>query len=391
MILDDEDVLVNDIIQSDIIEPIVRKILDKQSISDKEKQTLQNHIGIYKFASNEDFKGFMRFVNSNEQYRDLCLNWIDTSNITQMSFLFNGSRFNGDISKWDVSNVKYMEYTFRDSLFTGDISNWDTGNVKMMSGMFQGSRFNGDISKWNVSNVEDMECMFGDSHFNGDISKWNVSRVNNMANMFLRSSFNGDISKWDVSKVRNMIGMFADSQFNGDISQWKVYSLFMTQNMFYNSKFNGDISNWDLSLILGNKIKLSMQDSERHNGSYMYYVRSTRKCLEYDYIEITHEYILSNLLFIDCSNNRDVIENNYKVNNMINILETSILLLDIDNFVKLYNIPKEFIYHYKEEPLDSKYEYLCTAENLDDLAAMISKIDINDLKKEISNNALLGR
>jgi hypothetical protein len=63
---------------------------------------------------------------------------------------------------------------------------------------------------------------------------------------------------------------------------------------------------------------------------------------------------------------------------MINILESSILLLDIDNFVKLYNIPKEFIYHYKEEPLDSKYEYLCTAENLDDLVTMISKIDIND-------------
>ena len=289
-ILDDEDVLVNDSISSTIIEPIVNEILNKRPISDEEKNTLKNHIGVYKFDSNDDFKSFIRAINSNESCWDLCLNWIDTSNIVQMSFLFSGSKFNGDISKWDVSNVKHMEYMFRDSLFTGDISNWDTRNVKDMSGMFQGSQFNGDISKWNVSSVEDMECIFGDSQFNGDISRWNVSNVQNMKDMFLRSQFNGDISQWDVSKVSNMMGMFAGSPFDGDISQWKVYSLNRTQNMFLDSKFNGDISKWDLSLILGNKIKLSMQDSKKHKGSYIYYEEyytKKHKCLEYDYIELT--------------------------------------------------------------------------------------------------------
>ena len=136
MILDDEDILVNESISSTIIEPIVGKILNKRPISDEEKNTLKNHIGVYKFDSNDDFKSFIRAINLNESCWDLCLNWIDTSNIAQMSFLFSGSKFNGDISKWDVSNVKYMEYTFRDSLFTGDISNWNTENVKMMDGMF---------------------------------------------------------------------------------------------------------------------------------------------------------------------------------------------------------------------------------------------------------------
>ena len=388
MILDDEDILVNESISSTIIEPIVKKILNKQPISDEEKRTLQNHIGVYKFDSNNDFKEFIRCVNSNKSCWDLCLNWIDTSNITQMSFLFNGSHFDGDISKWDVSNVKYMEYTFRASLFTGDISKWDVSNVKNMMGMFQGSRFNGDISEWNVSDVEDMECMFGDSHFNRDISKWNVSKVTNMSEMFLRGKFSGDISKWNVSKVKNMAGMFADTPFNGDISQWKVYSLTCTKNMFYNSKFNGDISNWDLSLILGNKIKLSMQDSKRNRGSYIYYEEYIKKgrCLEYDYIELTYEYILSNFLFIDCSNNRDVIENNYKVYDMINILEASIILLDIDKFVKLYNIPKEFIYHYKEEPLNPKYEYLCTAIDLEDLANKVKELRRNINLEDLSKN-----
>ena len=384
MILDDEDILVNESISSTIIEPIVEKILNNQSISDEEKYTLKNYIRVYKFDSNDDFKSFIRAINSNESCWDLCLNWIDTSDITQMSFLFNGSHFNGDISKWDVSNVKYMEYAFRDSLFTGDISNWDTGSVKDMSSMFQDSQFNGDISRWNVSNVQNMECMFGDSQFNGDISKWNVSQVQNMDRMFLRSQFNGDISQWDVSKVSNMMGMFADSQFNGDISQWKVYSLIRTQNMFYNSKFNGDISNWDLSLILGNKIKLSMHDSKKRNGSYIYYEKyysKKSKCLEYDYIELTYEYILSNFLFIYCSNKRDVVENNHKINEMIDILTLSFLLIDIDKFVKLYNIPNEFIFHYKEEPLNAAYEYLCTATDLEDLANKIKELNLGDLAK----------
>ena len=81
------------------------------------------------------------------------LNDIDTSNITDMSYLFEFSDFTGDISKWNVSNVKYM------------------------GGMFYGAKFNGDISNWNVSNVTNMASMFCNLVFNQDISNWDVSNV----------------------------------------------------------------------------------------------------------------------------------------------------------------------------------------------------------------------
>src|SRR5574344_382056 len=53
------------------------------------------------------------------------LNFIDTSLITDMSYMFSDSEFNGDISSWNVSNVTNMRNMFSDSIFNGDISSWD--------------------------------------------------------------------------------------------------------------------------------------------------------------------------------------------------------------------------------------------------------------------------
>lgn len=113
------------------------------------------------------------------------LNDIDVSKVPNMTYLFYGSEFNGDISKWNTINVEDMSGMFFRSTFNGDISNWDVSNVKYMNRMFANSSFDGDISKWNVINVKDMEHIFARSLFNQDISKWNINKNCLLQDMFL--------------------------------------------------------------------------------------------------------------------------------------------------------------------------------------------------------------
>lgn len=154
------------------------------------------------------------------------LNDIDTSRITDMSYLFNNFRERRlskiDISLWDVSNVENMRGMFYNcSGFKGDISKWNVSKVKYMHNMFLNCKsFNSDLSKWNVGKVKRTDNMFASCIiFNSDVSNWNVRNVTNMECMFFNcKSFNCSLSKWDVSKVKNMRDMLWFT--NAPIPKW---------------------------------------------------------------------------------------------------------------------------------------------------------------------------
>ena len=74
----------------------------------------------------------------------------------------------------------------------------DTSNVTDMSYMFYGAtNANPDVSKWDTSNVIDMGFMFaGATNANLDVSKWDTSKVTDMRSMFYNAkNANPDVSK----------------------------------------------------------------------------------------------------------------------------------------------------------------------------------------------------
>ena len=67
---------------------------------------------------------------------------------------------------------KIIEDTIKEQGFDCDLNFIDTSLIKDMSRLFHGSKFNGNISKWNVSSVENMSHMFDESPLEGNKPDW---------------------------------------------------------------------------------------------------------------------------------------------------------------------------------------------------------------------------
>ena len=152
------------------------------------------------------------------------LNYIDTSLITNMRYLFSDSMggfhdFNGDISEWDVSAVTQMQYMFKgNSVFNGDISNWNVSAVTNMKYMFYGATsFNQNISKWDVSQVTEMSYMFYEaSSFTGILDDWKVNKKITSYSKIYHRGFRSDLT----SKYHYRLNMFSKCPIAQALPSW---------------------------------------------------------------------------------------------------------------------------------------------------------------------------
>ena len=146
---------------------------------------------------------------------------------------------------WEIRNST-------DNSFWGAIYKWDTSNITNMSKVFNGCiYFNQSLDNWNVENVTNMSSMFlGASSFNQSLYNWDVENVENMSSMFLgASSFNNNsLYNWDVRKVTDMSFMFSSSNFNNDLVLWQVDNVTNMSSMFQtNIDMSQNLWQWDLN------------------------------------------------------------------------------------------------------------------------------------------------
>ena len=137
-----------------ITEYIIKKKLEKPIDS-------EDHYEYYPKSKEELIENIKELIKQN----NYDFNYINTSEITDMSHLFDDININRnfDVSKWDVSNVENMSNMFYGcSKFEGKgLENWDVSNVKKMNYMFDNClHFDCDLNNWDVSNVIDMTNMF---------------------------------------------------------------------------------------------------------------------------------------------------------------------------------------------------------------------------------------
>ena len=126
-----------------ITEYIVKKKLDKPIDS-------ENHYEYFPKTKEKLVKNIKELIKKGIYN----FNCIDTSEITDMSYLFDNFEYmdikeNFNVSGWNVSNVEDMQYMFYNCKnFNCNLNNWNVSKVKDMEYMFDGCKSLKNTPSW---------------------------------------------------------------------------------------------------------------------------------------------------------------------------------------------------------------------------------------------------
>ena len=133
----------------------------------------------------------------------------DTSNVTNMSYLFSECTSLTSISQLDTSKVNDMNHMFYSCNNLTSIPQLDTSNVTNMSYLFSGCTSLTSIPQLDTSNVTNMYYIFDRCSILTSIPQLDTSKVTNMNHMFYSCNRITSIPQLDTSKVNDMGYIFA--------------------------------------------------------------------------------------------------------------------------------------------------------------------------------------
>ena len=198
-----------------------------------------------------------------ENLQSIDLTGLDTSQVTDMSFMFNqcSNLTSLDVSGFDTSKVVNMSYMFWgcSGVTSLDVSGFDTSKVTKMGAIFHGCSgvTSLDVSGFDTSKVTYMWEMFhGCSNLTSvDVSGFDTSQVTDMRNMFIGCAnlTSVDVSGFDTSQVTNMNWMFSGcaNLTSLDVSGFDTSKVTDMRAMFYGCRNleNLDVSGFNTSQV----------------------------------------------------------------------------------------------------------------------------------------------
>ena len=202
----------------------------------------------------------MSYMFGDNQISDLSplSNW-NTGNVTNMNGMFSNNQISNlsPLSNWNTENVTNMKYMFSDNQISNlsPLSNWNVGNVTNMYGMFSNNRISdlSPLSNWNTGNVTDASFMFERNRISdlSPLSNWNTGNATNMIYMFNDNQISdlGPLVNWNTDNVTNMNGMFGDNQIS-DLSplvNWNTDKVTNMRHMFTSNRISdlSPLASWN--------------------------------------------------------------------------------------------------------------------------------------------------
>ena len=306
----------------------------------------------------------------------LDLNNFDTSNVTNMSEMFNScSRLQSlDLSRFDTSYVTDMGSMFSgcSSLTELNVNNFDTTNVTNMGSMFSGCS---SLTELNVSNFDTTNATNMGSMFSGcscltelDVSGFDTTNVTDMGSMF--SGCSGltelDVSGFDTTNVTNMGGMFnsCNSLQSLDLSSFDTSSV---TNMRAMLRSCGHLQSLELS---------SLDTSNVTNMGEMFSNCISLQSLELSSLDTSN---VTNMgkMFNHCSSLIELNVSNFDTTNVMDMSEMfnfcrSLRSLDLSSFDTSNVTSMKSMFYYCRELQSLDLSNLDTS-NVTDMGTMLSE------------------
>jgi len=248
-------------------------------------------------------------ANSNSRYLFQNLTYLssinlanlDTSNVTDMSYMFYYTGFSSTVFTLDlgnqfntseVTNMTYMfAYTGRNTMFTLDLGDeFDTSKVTDMNNMFYETGYSSPVftlnlgNNFNTSSVTRMDSMFNGTGYSSPVftlnlgNNFNTSSVTNMSGMFHRAGRSSSIfkldlgDKFDTSNVKDMSYMFRENGYNSSVFKLDLGDKFNTSkvtdmnNMFQYTGNNSPVFTLDLGNQFDTSNVTNMQSMFAYTG-----------------------------------------------------------------------------------------------------------------------------